>query len=199
MWNNNGLRLNFLCLTLSVSQASFSISETVSEALPIKNSSIQLGKSEAQLKSKEHPLQFQIQLGGVVTSQSSSTQHINIEGLIGDDFSKNKKNSSNGIVGAALYRLGYDRQYANFFYGITAFYLPHMTVNGLVTQENLSTNLAYNYSVANWPIYLAGKANIKNAHTEKVNITLDVGIGANFTSTSNFYEQSLDGGVDISR
>lgn len=195
MLNNKELRFKFLFLTLSVSQASFSMSETISEALPIKNSSIQLEKSQAYLKSNELPLQFQLQLGGFVASQSSSTQHINIEGLIGDDFSKNKQNGSNGIVGAGLYRLGYDTQYANFFYGINAFYLPHTGVCGLVAQEDLFTNLAYSYSVTNWPLYLVGKANIKNAHTEKINITLDAGLGANFISTSNFYEQSLDGGV----
>ena len=43
-----------------------------------------------------------IQLGGFWASQGKA-QHVNIEGLIGDDFTVNSQNSSNALVGLGYF------------------------------------------------------------------------------------------------
>jgi hypothetical protein len=136
-----------------------------------------------------------IQLGGFIASQGKA-QNIDITGLIGDHFSVNKhnnSNNSNGIVGLGYYL---DDQETNRFtvsYGINAFYLARTGVNGLVTQEQLFTNLSYRYSITNYPIYFGTKALIKNKASDKFNLTLDAGIGPNIITTSSVNETSLDG------
>ncbi len=81
-------------------------------------------------------------------------------------------------------------------YGVNAFYLARSRTSGLITQENLFTNLAYHYSAENFPIYAIAKARIKT-HSKKVSVTIDAGVGPNFMKTSNYQDWSLDGGVTV--
>lgn len=133
-----------------------------------------------------------IQLGGFIENQGKS-QNININGLIGDHFSVSNPNGSNGLVGIGYYLNGQETNRFDLSYGVNAFYLAKTSVNGLVTQEQLFTNLSYYYSTTNYPIYFGVKALIKNEMSSKYNITLDVGIGPNIIKTSSVNETSLDG------
>lgn len=135
-----------------------------------------------------------LQLGWFTATQGKS-QHVDIEGLIGDDFSVNKSSGQNLLVGVGYYFEGLDMAQASLLYGVNAFYLAPTKVKGKVTQEDLFTNLSYHYSRTNYPIYCAAKALI---HCGGCNdIAIDVGIGPNIVSTSGFKERSLDGGVTI--
>lgn len=133
-----------------------------------------------------------IQLGGFVANQGKS-QNININGLIGDHFSVTRANDSNGLVGIGYYFDGQETKQLNLSYGLNAFYLAKTGVNGLVTQEQLFTNLSYHYSTTNYPIYFGAKAQIKKKTDDKYNVTLDTGIGPNIITTSSVNETSLDG------
>lgn len=143
-----------------------------------------------------NPRKFVFQLGGFQIHQGRA-QHINIEGLIGDDFSINSKTSSNGLVGLGYYLEGQETNLLNLSYGINAFYLAKTGVGGEVTQEQLFTNLSYHYTTSNYPIYLAAKASIKNSWSDRFQVTVDAGVGPNIVKTSSVEEMSLDGGVTI--
>ena len=135
-----------------------------------------------------------LQLGWFAATQGKS-QHIDIQGLIGDDFSVNRSFGQNFLVGIGYYFDGLDIPQVCIQYGINAFYLAPTKVEGDVTQENLFTNLSYHYSRTNYPIYFEAKALIPcTLHSD---IVIDLGIGPNIVSTGGFKEKSLDGGITI--
>ncbi|MES2198935.1 MAG: hypothetical protein V4489_02040, partial [Chlamydiota bacterium] len=74
---------------------------------------------------------------GWFTANQGKSQHINIEGLIGDDFSVTKSSDQNFLLGLGYYFNGLDRSRISLSYGINAFYLAPTEVRGNVTQENL--------------------------------------------------------------
>lgn len=133
-----------------------------------------------------------VQLGGFIASRGKA-QDIDINGLIGDHFSVNNHHGSSGLVGIGYCLDGQENNLVNFSYGINAFYLAKTGVSGLVTQEQLFTNLSYHYSITNYPIYLGTKVLIKNKTSDKYNFTLDAGVGPNIITTSSVNETSLDG------
>lgn len=135
-----------------------------------------------------------LQLGWFKAKQGKS-QHIDIEGLIGDDFSVKKSTAQNLLVGVGYYFDWLDTSQVSLQYGINAFYLAATKVKGNVTQEDLFTNLSYHYSRTNYPIYFAAKALVPCGMCYA--ITLDVGIGPNIITTHGFKEKSLDGGITI--
>ena len=139
-----------------------------------------------------------LQLGGYLSSQGEA-QHINIQGLIGDNFSVTKRSGGNGLVGLGYlvdgkdhYFNGQERYLFKMTYGINAFYLGKTPVSGTVTQENMFTNLSYGYNVSHFPVYAAAKATVDLKSTPYA-LTVDAGIGPNFITTSGFQERSLDG------
>lgn len=132
-----------------------------------------------------------IQLGSFWSTQGSA-QHINIEGLIGDDFTVSHSKQSNGLIGLGYFLDGQDKNVFNLSYGINAFYLAKTAVTGNVIQEGLFTNLSYGYDVTHFPVYAAAKATIKTK-SPRYAITVDAGIGPNFMRTTGFQEYSLDG------
>lgn len=135
-----------------------------------------------------------LQLGWFTATQGKS-QHIDIQGLIGDDFSVSKSSAQNFLVGVGYYFDWLDTPQVSIGYGINAFYLAPTKVKGTVTQEDLFTNLSYHYSQTNYPIYFAAKALIPcNMHYD---IVIDLGIGPNIVRTKDFKEKSLDGGITI--
>src|SRR3990167_3529693 len=80
-----------------------------------------------------------LQLGGYWGTQGK-TQHINIQGLIGDEFTTNNNdNKSNGLVGLGYFLDGQDKDLFTISYGINAFYLAKTAITGDVVQENLFT------------------------------------------------------------
>lgn len=135
-----------------------------------------------------------LQLGWFTATQGKS-QHIDIQGLIGDNFSVKKSSDQNLLVGVGYYFDGLDYSQVSIRYGINAFYLAPTKVRGDVTQEDLFTNLSYHYSRTNYPIYFAAKALIPCWMCS--DIAVDLGIGPNIVSTRGFKEKSLDGGITI--
>lgn len=130
------------------------------------------------------------QVGWFAASQGES-QHVNIENLIGDDFSVTKSTNQNFLVGLGYYFKGLNIAHAKILYGINAFYLAPTQVRGDVTQEDLFTNLSYQYSITHYPIYIGAKALVNCcSHSD---LTFDLGIGPNILSAGNFSERSLDG------
>jgi len=78
-------------------------------------------------------------LGGYLSTQGQA-QHINIERLIGNDFSVTEHQGSNGLVGIGYLYQTHDYALLNMAYGIKAFYLGKTSVQGNITQENMFTN-----------------------------------------------------------
>lgn len=136
-----------------------------------------------------------LQAGGFSASQGSA-QNIGIDGLLGDYFTLTQRTDQNVILGLGYFANGSETSRYSLWYGLNAFYLANTTVQGNIVQEQLFTNLSYQYSITNFPIYAAVKALIKT-DSNKYTITLDLGIGPNIISTSNFEESSLDGGITI--
>lgn len=135
------------------------------------------------------------QLGGFNASQGKA-QTIDIEGLLGDDFTLNHGHDNNVLLGAGYYIDGLKNDRVSLLYGINAFYLAHTSVRGDVIQEQQFTNLSYHYSISNYPVYAAAKMLIKNSNGKSA-ITFDLGVGPNYIRTSDFAENSLDDGVTI--
>lgn len=131
-----------------------------------------------------------IQFGGYWSSQGK-TQHININGLIGDQFTATQQRDSNGLVGLGYFVEGLKRGQYTITYGLNAFYLAPTRVAGNVTQENAFTNLSYNYKVTHYPLYAVGKA-IVGTEASHYNYTFNAGIGPNFMHTNAFKEGRLN-------
>lgn len=132
--------------------------------------------------------QFNFQTG-VFWSSQGSYQHIDMQDLIGDDFTVAKKTDSNVLVGLSYFIEGKTFANAQIDYGVNFFYLPTTSVNGIVIQENLFPNLSYNYHIRHYPVYGSIKTKLTVANQA---ISLDAGIGPNFMNTSTFTEHSLD-------
>lgn len=156
----------------------------------IKKKPLNLSKDTFEAKNPK----LSLQLGGVISSQGTN-QFIAIDGTLGDYFSISHQNNYMGLLGIGYYPVAKETSFAIFKYGLNAFYLARTQIKGMVTQEQLFTNLSYNYSITNWPIYIAAKALIKNTNTNRQNITLDVGIGPNIIQTTHFNEQPLQVGI----
>ena len=136
-----------------------------------------------------------IQLGFFGASEGVA-QNININGLIGDHYTLKHQSNQNVLVGLGYFLDGPDEDWFKIAYGLNVFYLAKTSVNGTIFQEHLYPNLGYQYNITNVPIYAAAKAEIKN-NTNKYALTLDLGIGPNVITTSQYRTNSLDGGVTI--
>lgn len=132
-----------------------------------------------------------IQFGGYWSNQGQ-TQHINIQDLIGDEFTITSHSSSNGLVGLGYFIDGEEKPFLKMSYGVNAFYLAKTAVTGNVIQENLFTNLSYHYNLTHYPVYAIAKSTI-NTKFPKYALTIDAGIGPNFIRADGFQEHSLDG------
>lgn len=134
---------------------------------------------------------FVIQGGGFWTHEGKR-QHIDMLGLIGDEFSVTSNNNGSGLVGLGYYINGQQFNSFSMSYGINAFYLAQTTVSGDVALENLFSDLAYRYNITNYPLYAIAKATI-NTSSPRFAVTVDAGIGPNFMNLGGFEERSLDG------
>ena len=133
---------------------------------------------------------------GFFSSSQGNDQDIGISGLIGDHFTVNDDHDQNILLGLGYYIDGFDTERINILFGVNAFYLAHTSVEGTIYQEHLFPNLAYSYSLTNFPIYAAAKAEIKTS-SDRFNFTLDAGIGPNIIRTSDYKEWSIDGGMTL--
>ena len=130
-----------------------------------------------------------LQLGGFWSKQGQS-QQVNINGLIGDYFNVTNSQSGNFLLGLGYLKDGKDIKRAKMQYGLNWFYLSPTSVKGTVLQEASFTNLAYSYHLTHYPLYAIAKSTFQTRFPDK-EITLDVGIGPNFMTTSQFKETSL--------
>lgn len=129
---------------------------------------------------------------GAYKGHAGKEQHINIQGLVGSDFSVTDHGNVNWLAGLG-YFFNVDRnEYVRVDFGLDAFYLAKTQVKGKVTQESAFTNLSYEYSVKHLPIYGAVKT-LFYTGSPYVNFVLDVGAGVNFLRAYNFNEKSLNG------
>jgi hypothetical protein len=139
--------------------------------------------------------QVVLEVGAYQGTQGTS-QHVNIQDLLGDYFTISDRYNYNGLVGLGYFVKGGNYNLVNLSYGLNAFYLAPISVSGDVIQENLFANLSYRYSLANYPVYAMVKSAI-NIKSSNFALTLDAGIGPNFMHLYNFDEKSLDGGITI--
>jgi len=98
----------------------------------------------------------------------------------------------NILVGTGLFLPSFDQDPFKLSYGINAFYFAPTSVNGNIIQENLFTNLSYQYKTQHVPVYLAAKKKI-DTNNEKYSVILDAGLGPNFMFITDYKENSLDG------
>lgn len=143
--------------------------------------------SALNIKDGEIPIQV-----GVFTSSPGTTQNINIQDLIGNNYTVDNHHSTNALFGIGYFIKGQDNNLHQLMFGINGFYFGNSSVRGNIVQEHLFTNLNYHYTIRHLPVYLAAKAKIKN-ESNKYNVTLDAGIGPNFMKTSHYGESSLNG------
>jgi hypothetical protein len=138
-----------------------------------------------------NPGEVLIQGGGFIGT-SGESQHINIEGLIGNDYTLDNQNSGNGFVGLGYLFHTYKSEKLTFDVGLNAFYFFQTDVKGDIVQEEMFENLSYEYGVTSLPVYVAGKAGFAIV-PHQIAFTLDGGLGVNFLTTRNYEEKSLDG------
>lgn len=133
---------------------------------------------------------------GVFDAHQGAAQNVNITGLIGDHFSVTNQEDQNVLFGLGYFFDRDKKHVLDLSYGVNVFYLASTTVKGYVTQEKLFNNLSYRYHIENYPVYLATHGEFK-LNNSSYGLTFDLGLGSNFVKTSNFSEQSRDGGVTL--
>lgn len=128
--------------------------------------------------------------GGFFGASQGTTQHINIDGLVGNRYTVDNGSQTSGLAGIGLFLNGYSQERLQLSYGLNLFYLGQTEVHGDIVQENLFTNVSYKYNIQNLPLYAAAKAII---YTDNPNwaFTVDAGAGPDFMWTSNYRERPL--------
>jgi len=133
---------------------------------------------------------FSAELGPYYVHQAHF-QHINIEGLIGNDFQPDY-DKSDLIVGLGYYLQGLETDKLIINYGINGYYFTlHPT--GTVVQEGVYSNLSYAYDIRNLPIYAAAQFEL-HPHNS-ISYLIDAGLGINFLAIEHYQEHSLDNGL----
>jgi hypothetical protein len=128
---------------------------------------------------------------GVYLTRPRGEQHINIQGLIGDNFLADENRHSNGLVGVGYFLDAKDTAWYNLSVGANLFYLPKTFITGEIQQEDiLTTNHAYLYTVRHYPLYADFKLKLK-VFPEKQSLIFDAGLGPNFMKTAHFQERSI--------
>lgn len=131
-----------------------------------------------------------LSVGGFYSSLGKS-QNIDIQGNITNQYTVTHTQNYNALVGLGYYVKTDDVNRFNMkmAYGINAYYLANTSVKGHVIQDDVYTNLSYQYNVTHFPVYIAAKAIFENA--TPYNMTLDAGVGPNFMIPSGYHEKSL--------
>lgn len=186
----NYSKLTLMLLSILSSWAAIAGQAANDTRYPVSTSTGFFSTLPASLKLKHG--HAEIQLGGYWGIQGK-TQHVNIEDLIGDEFTVSHKNRGSGLVGFGYFLDSQGKTNFKMSYGVNFFYLPKTGVSGTVIQENHYTNLAYGYNITHYPVYALTKTNI-DLNSTRYALTIDAGIGPNFMNIGGFQEQSLDGG-----
>ena len=138
------------------------------------------------LKTLELPLQL-----GFFASNPGEAQYINIQGLVGDQYTITRNRRDNIAIGTGLFIPGTDKDRFKLSYGINAFYLATTAVYGNIIQENLFSNLSYQYHLQHVPLYVAAKGKI-DTNSDKYTLMLDAGLGPNFMFISDYKVNALN-------
>jgi hypothetical protein len=135
-----------------------------------------------QLAHGETTLQF----GGFIANQGKK-QTIDIQDLVGSQYTVNSHTQRNGLVGLAYFVDGPDKKNYQLAYGLNIFYLAPTSITGYVVQELLYRNLSYAYTIQHLPLYFAAKAHVKTKF-DQYKLIFDAGIGPNFMRTYDYHE-----------
>lgn len=140
---------------------------------------------------KARRVRFGLIAGGYKIRQGSG-QHVSIHGLVGNYYSVSNPEVGGGLVGVTYHfkSLEFDNNEYELQYSLSTYFFSDTTVQGYVTQENLFTNLRYQYKLSNMPSYIGLKL-IKLFDDSRYNVAFDLGLGFNRISTSLYYETSL--------
>lgn len=131
------------------------------------------------------------QLGGFLANANIG-QHINIQGLVGNTYSPEDHVSGNVFLGIGYFLEPILVSSTSISYGLNWFFLPKTNYRGTVTEENLFTNLRYNYGIINYPLYVVAKTNVALEKITKHTLTFDIGIGPNFINTTGYRESAIN-------
>ena len=135
--------------------------------------------------------EFLVEFGGFYSTQGKNMQPIAIEGLKGNLYTvTNHGHGSNGMVGLGYYLKGWHSDRFSLSYGIHTVYFGPSVISGNVIEEMRFANLAYQYEVHHFPLYVAAKGKFNN-QTDRYALVLDAGMGPNFTKTSHYQEKLL--------
>ncbi len=129
--------------------------------------------------------------GGAYNSTQGQSQHIAISGLIGDQYNVTHHHDWGSIAGMGYLFTGPQWDRVTLDYGMNVFYLSKTKVSGVIAQENLFTNMAFQYYANHLPLYAVVKALI-NIHHDDLAATFDFGAGPNFMETSQFTDSPLN-------
>lgn len=127
---------------------------------------------------------------GLFNSVQGEAQDIDIQGLVGNQYTVNDNHAANGLFGVGYFFEGFDNQDWQLAYGISSYYFGPTTVKGTIEQEHLFSNLDYSYDIQNTPVYLALKGKFKQ--TQRYDLTFDAGLGVNFMRISDYNETPTD-------
>lgn len=177
----NHLRGHFFCTLLFILNANVSIAAEANENPLSRFSFTPTGYTT-------------IQVGGFWATQGLA-QNSNIQTLIGNRYTVDNNNQGNAVVGLGYYLKRVSQQRLQFNYGLNAFYLAPTKVSGVIIQEQLLTNLSYQYDTQHLPIYVDAKAILKT-NNERYSLILDGGVGPNFMFINNYRDTPLNSYTD---
>jgi len=123
---------------------------------------------------------------GLFNSVQGEPQDIDIQGLIGNQYTVNNDHAANGFIGIGYFFEALKNNDWQLAYGLSGYYFGPTAVKGTIVQEHAFSNLDYSYNIQNTPIYLATKAKFKQS--DRYDLTLDAGIGVNFMRISDYNE-----------
>jgi hypothetical protein len=128
---------------------------------------------------------------GYYWSNQGKEQHIDIDTLIGDQFTVSNHTDSSVFAGLGYFFKAVKTDPAELSLGINAFYLPNTSVKGYVIQENLFKNLSYTYHVRHYPIYAALESKLGEPFAGCA-LNLRLGIGPNILHVGQVEESPLN-------
>lgn len=144
-----------------------------------------------QLKASNYVSSFSLSVGGFYSSLGHE-QTINIEHVIGEEYTKTHTNNGNGLIGLSYYIKNdeYVPNNGELLFGINANYFGKTSVSGDILQEMIFKNLSYSFNVEHIPVYATVKT-IFFTPDKDYSITADAGIGPNFMLTSGYNEKII--------
>lgn len=134
-------------------------------------------------------------VGGASVHQGAE-QLINIQNSLGNTYIFNKTSDHVAMIGFSWLRQGLIKAPFDVGFGVSAYYFAPAEVDGTIYLERNFPNLSFQYEVKNIPLYVASKIVIPNK-AGLPSAVIDLGVGANFITTRNYLERSIDGGISI--